>query len=163
MPISFADRGPDGHFVPQPTLPRWSLAMAEAVRAHRLGRPGLAQLLYEDALQALLEAIRGDGLSDAEACVCALVSNSACLAALQIELGQPPQAAQTLARAHAVLIRLMLERPRASGWHQAAAWHSRETHAGLVHHWQRYGPDPAIESALRKACVLIRQPVPAVH
>lgn len=163
MSSSLVGPGLDGMFVPLPTFPLWTQAMIQAEQTLRRGDTALAESLYGEALALVRQTMARRDPGEACVCLAALVSSSTCLSASQSDQARPQQAAATLAPAHETLIDLMLTLPRRSDWHQAAAWHIRQTHDWLVRHWEAHGPDPVVEQALRKGCMLIQSPKPALH
>jgi len=163
MSHSHVGPGMDGVFVPLPGLPLWTQAMALAEQKQRAGDNAAAEACYAQALVVVAQTLQRQDPDEASACVLALVSSSTCLAALQSEQAWPERAATTLARAHEALVDLMVQYPRSDAWHQAAVWCSRETHGCLVRHWQAHGPDPVVEQAWRKACLLLRASPTQVH
>ena len=155
--------GQDGHFIPLPALPGWTWAMHQASRARCLGQVTRATAWYREALGLAFQQLKTGRAEHADACLGALVSSTRCLSDLQVDQGQPSLAAATLADTHTALVRLMLAQPRASAWRQAAVWHSHDTHAALVSHWETHGPDPVIEGALRAGCLVVNATARAVH
>lgn len=155
--------GQDGHFIPLPALPDWTRAMQQASRAQCLGQATRATAWYREALGLALQQLDTARTEHADACLGALVSSTRCLSGLLVEQGQPSLAATTLADTHTALVRLMLGRQRASAWGKAAVWHSHDTHAALVGHWEAHGPDPVIEGALRAGCLVMNAAARAVH
>lgn len=155
--------GRAGMFVPLAGLPHWSETMGQAEAAMHTGDLVQAQSLYDRAL-ALVGQVMVQG-HPAQACDClaAWVSSSRCLSDLHTDLAHAHSAAEALAKAHTTLIALMVQHPRGSAWHEAAAWHSRETHGCLVEHWLEHGPDPEIERALRCACVALKPSNQPLH
>jgi hypothetical protein len=137
--------------------------MGLAEQALREGDLARAEALYGCAL-ALVEQAMWQGNPDrARDCVVALVSSCRCLSDLHSDRAHAQGAAAALAQAHNTLIHLLVQHPKGSAWHEAAAWHSRETHNCLVEHWQEHGPDPLIEGAMRRACVHLHASNACLH
>lgn len=160
---SLVGPGLDGMYAPLPSFPLWTQVMSRAEQALRGGCVREAESLYSEALALVEQSMARLDPKEARVCLTALVSSSACLSELLSEQARPQQAAATLAHAHERLIQLMIRHPRCSDWHQAAAWHIRQTHDWLVRHWEAHGPDPLIEQAFRAACVLLNSSKPALH
>ncbi|MCB4362637.1 hypothetical protein KIH07_02750 [Hydrogenophaga taeniospiralis] len=163
MSLSNVDTGQGGHFIPLSAWPSWTDAMHQASRAHRMGQVLQALAFYRLALGMAREGLAAGGALDADACVSALVRSSRCLSALQADEGSSALAAWVLADAHLALLGLIHREPGGSAWRKAAVWHSHETHAALLEHWQEHGADPAIEHALRAGCLVMSAPSGAVH
>lgn len=159
-----ADSQPD-LFVPVGVLPDWTQTMRRATQAHHNGQWVMAQTQYQMALgmarglvvQGGEGALRAGQISDSEAdaCVCACVSSHLCLASLLAEEGCTEQAAATLAQAHLTLLALIRQHPLTDGWHRAAVWHGRDTHAALLAHRAEHGDHPDIDRALRAGCLTL--------
>ena len=53
------------------------------------------------------------------------------------------------------LLALIRQHPLTDGWHRAAVWHGRDTHAALLAHRAEHGDHPDIDRALRAGCLTL--------
>lgn len=152
-------------FVPVAALPHWSQAMRRAVHAQHTGQWLTAQANYQHALSLArkllpLQAV-DDTCSDehhADACVSAWVSSHRGLAELLAEGGCLSLAARTLADAHTGLLDVLCLHACGCGWHRAAVWHMRQTHAAMMAHWAAHGRSSDIDRAVRAGCLTFITP-----
>lgn len=150
-------------FTPVPGVPFWSQAMQRATLAQRAGQLSNAQFHYQQAITTASKWLLVADNPTPDECLSALVSSHLCLAGLQEEDGNNDSAATCLATVHQRLLAIIAGQDRASAWHQAAVWYSRDTHGALLMHLAHHGRHPAIERALHSGCMALCAASPQVH
>lgn len=157
------DATPSLSFTPVPGIPYWTQAMHRATQAERNGQVAQALTHYQLALNHAQHWLLGAGSPTADECLSALVSSHLCIAGLQEAEGNIHGAAQSLADAHQALLVIIHRQARSSAWHQAAVWHSRDTHGALLAFMTAHGRHPVIDDAFRAGCLTLCVPLGQLH
>lgn len=163
MNTHLLDDAPDLTFTPVPGIPYWTQAMQRATLAERAGQLAQALIHYQLALSTVQKWLLVAGCPTPDECLSAFVSSHLCIAGLQVEAGHSDSAANSLADVHQELLTIITQHDRSSAWHQAAVWHSRDTHGALLAHLASHGHHPVIERALRAGCLALCTISPQVH
>ncbi len=137
--------------------------MRRATHAERTGQVAQAMTHYQLALRNAQKWLLGTGSPTADECLSAFVTSHLCIAELHENEGNIDEVASRLAEVHQVLLTIIHQQTRSSAWHQAAVWHSRDTHGALLAHLTTHGSHPAIERALRCGCLTLCAPSAQVH
>lgn len=144
-----------GHFVPLSGWPEWTRLMQRACGAYRSHQVMQAMAWYQQCVAMAIHALEGAADDQIEPALEALVGASRCLADLQEDEGAPGLAAQTRGELHRRLVRLMCG--ALSGRRRSVlARFTHRTHAALLTHVERYGPDPAVMAGLRSGCMSLQ-------
>ena len=157
------DDVPSLSFTPVAGMPHWTQAMQRATQAERTGQMAQALTHYQLALGHAQHWLLGAGSPSADECLSALVSSHLCIAGLLEAQGSTDEAAKGLAKVHQALLRIIYQQTRASAWHRAAIWHSRDTHAALLAFVQTHGRHPVIDDAFRAGCLSLCVPSAQLH